>query len=61
MNATMDKPTWDEYAHIYIQGLNDYMDKAEIQEFTTIERTRIYKFGRFLGAAKPLICDGRER
>jgi hypothetical protein len=57
----MDKPTWDEYAHIYIQGLKDYIDKAEMQEFTTIERERIYKLGRFVGAAKPLFTGGKTR
>ena len=45
---TEDKPTWDEYAHIYITALNDYMEKAPMQEFEKVEHQRIYNYGRFI-------------
>lgn len=45
---TEDKPTWDEYAHVYILALNDYMLQAEMQEFDNPKLQRIYNFGRFV-------------
>lgn len=45
---TEDKPTWDEYAHVYITALNDYMNRAGMQEFTRPELQRIYNYGRFI-------------
>lgn len=45
---TEDKPTWDEYAHIYILGLNDYMEKNPMQAFEDWKLQRIYNYGRFL-------------
>lgn len=44
-----DKPTWDEYAHVYITALNDYMTKAPMQEFEDPKLQRIYNLGRFVG------------
>lgn len=52
MNNSDDFPTWDEYAHVYIMGLNDYMDKQPVQEFEKVELQRIYNFGRFIQPTK---------
>ena len=51
-NAEEDFPIWDEYAHVYIMGLNDYCTKAEMQEFERVELQRIYNFGRFIQPTK---------
>lgn len=45
-------PIWDEYAHVYIMGLKDYIDKQPAQEFERPELQRIYDFGRFARATK---------
>jgi len=42
------KPDWDEYAHIYIMGINDKF-KGETSEFENPLHTRIYNYGRGVG------------
>ena len=51
-NAEEDFPIWDEYAHVYIMGLKDYIDKQLPQQFERPELQRIYDFGRFARATK---------
>jgi hypothetical protein len=43
------KDTWDEYAHVYVMGLNDYMNKVyPFAAFESIKLQKIYNFGRFV-------------
>lgn len=46
---TEDLPQWDEYAHVYIMGLRDWIDQAPKSEFTDPKLQRIYNYGRFVG------------
>lgn len=47
-----EKPTWDEYAHVYIMGLNDFISRAEMAQFEDPKLQRIYNFGRFIQPTK---------
>lgn len=45
---TEDFPVWDEYAHVYIMGLNDYMHGTEAAQFENPLLQRIYNYARFI-------------
>lgn len=47
-NAEADFPVWDEYAHVYIMGINDKASGQE-SEFESPLLTRIYNYGRGVG------------
>lgn len=43
-----EKPTWDEYAHVYVLALNDHMAGNDMQFFEDPKLQRIYNLGRFI-------------
>ena len=47
-NNEEDFPVWDEYAHVYIMGINDKAS-GQLSEFTNPLLTRIYNYGRGVG------------
>ena len=47
MNNEADFPVWDEYAHVYIMGINER--NLEPSEFDNPKLQRIYNYGRGIG------------
>lgn len=48
-NAEADFPVWDEYAHVYIMGINEKAEGLEPSEFENPKLQRIYNYGRGIG------------
>ena len=48
-NNEADFPVWDEYAHVYIMGINEKAAGTTVSEFESPKLQRIYDYGRGLG------------